>query len=352
MCGVVSLVYEHDTEALGYEASELLKRLEYRGYDSTGASFIAAGKTITLVKKVGAPSRVTRELDIPQYGGQRFIGQVRWATYGAVTDINSQPHHVLCKKELVGAHNGNISNTDALKKHLIEQGHAPKSDNDGEMLVHLVEEHYGRLLKNDKGEGRAASVAFEKAGTKTRLSARHLLMIAAIRQAEAEAVGSYAACIADPDVDGVFAMKSGSSLYAGIGTDANGSFVVVSSDLSSVLSKTKMLIPLLEGQGLWYNHDRYIVFSMTGELAFSEPSPKRSRLSVQDTGLREPYKFYMHQEIESAPGNVEEIARYYLPDQKLDFLAAAAAGKKTAALLERAEGLAQAADRSDRKSVV
>jgi len=243
---------------------------------------------------VGAPSRFTKELNIPQHCGKRFIGQVRWATYGAVTDTNSKPHHVLCKKELVGAHNSNIPNTDALKKHLVEQGNAPKSDNDGKMLVHLVEEHYALLLENDQGTARAASVAFEKAGTKTRLSARHLLMIAAIRQAKEEAAGSYAACVADPDINEVFAMKSGSSLYAGIGTDANGSFVVVSSDLSSVLSKTKMLIPLLEGKGLWYNHDRYVVFSLTGYIAFSEPAPKRSSLSVQDTGLLEPYKFYMH----------------------------------------------------------
>ena len=142
MCGIVSLIYKDEATGMGQEATELLKRLEYRGYDSTGASFIDKDRTIVLVKKTGAPSTVTRELDIPSFRGQRFIGQVRWATYGSVTDTNSQPHLVRCKVTMVGAHNGNISNTDSLKASLSARGHKVLSDNDGEMIVHLVEEHY------------------------------------------------------------------------------------------------------------------------------------------------------------------------------------------------------------------
>ncbi|TFG81747.1 MAG: glutamine--fructose-6-phosphate transaminase (isomerizing), partial [Spirochaetales bacterium] len=89
MCGIVSIVYKDETKNIGYEAAELLKRLEYRGYDSTGASFIDKDRNIVVIKRVGAPSVVCRELDIPSYRGQRFIGQVRWATYGAVTNTNS-----------------------------------------------------------------------------------------------------------------------------------------------------------------------------------------------------------------------------------------------------------------------
>ena len=146
MCGIVSLVYKDENETLGAEAAALLRRLEYRGYDSTGASFIGADRSISLAKKVGAPSKICRELGIDRMRGQRFIGQVRWATYGAVTDVNSQPHKVRCKVEMVGAHNGNISNTDALKPWLTARGHAVVSDNDGEIVVHLVEEHYAAGL--------------------------------------------------------------------------------------------------------------------------------------------------------------------------------------------------------------
>ncbi|HNT29211.1 MAG TPA: class II glutamine amidotransferase, partial [bacterium] len=159
MCGVVSILYGEQTEFLGREASDLLKKLEYRGYDSTGGAFISDDGAVILRKKVGAPSRVIEKLEIDRLPGKRFIGQVRWATYGSVTDQNAQPHEVSCRAHLVGAHNGNISNTDALKEFLTHHGHTVLSDNDGEMLVHLVEHHY------------AIRTAGERLGEKERIAA-------------------------------------------------------------------------------------------------------------------------------------------------------------------------------------
>ncbi|GAB1456031.1 hypothetical protein MASR2M48_13380 [Spirochaetota bacterium] len=315
MCGIVSLVYKDETKNMGREASDLLKRLEYRGYDSTGASFIDKDRNILLVKKVGAPSKVTRELKIPSYKGQRFIGQVRWATYGAVSDVNSQPHHVQCKVEMVGAHNGNISNTDSLKTSLASRGHKVVSDNDGEIIVHLVEDHYAANTLAPKKALGEMQRAYEASGISTPIDERVLLIIDAIRKAEAEADGSYAAAVADPQVPGVFAIKSGSSLYAGMGSDDDGGFIVVSSDLTSVIAKTPMLIPLSEGEGLWYTHDRYLVFTLHGEVRFSEPRLKRSKLNVRDTSLNPRYKYYMEQEIFSAPENIDTITRYYFKDE-------------------------------------
>jgi glucosamine 6-phosphate synthetase-like amidotransferase/phosphosugar isomerase protein len=315
---------------MGQEATELLKRLEYRGYDSTGASFIDKDRTIVLVKKTGAPSTVTRELDIPSFRGQRFIGQVRWATYGAVTDTNSQPHLVRCKVTMVGAHNGNISNTDNLKASLSARGHKVLSDNDGEMIVHLVEEHYAANLASPKAPLAAMRQAWNESGLAGQVSGQTpapssaaipdpipdevLLIMDAIRKAEAETEGSYAAAVADPQVPGVFAIKSGSSLYAGLGKDAQGDFVVVSSDLTSVLSKTSMLIPLHEGEGLWYTENRYVLFKLQGKPEFSIPALKRSRLNVRDTALDPRYRYYMEQEIHSAPDTIDEIIRCYFDD--------------------------------------
>ncbi|MFH2115769.1 MAG: SIS domain-containing protein [Spirochaetota bacterium] len=323
MCGIVSLIYKDEATGMGQEATELLKRLEYRGYDSTGASFIDKDRTIVLVKKTGAPSKVTQELDLPSFRGQRFIGQVRWATYGSVTDTNSQPHLVRCKVELVGAHNGNISNTDSLKASLGERGHKVLSDNDGEIIVHLVEEHYAAnlaapatplatLRKAWTDSGLADQVPDPASGKiPEQVPDKVLLIIDGIRKAEAETEGSYAAAVADPQVPGVFAMKSGSSLYAGMGMDAQGDFVVVSSDLTSVLSKTSMLIPLHEGEGIWYTENRYVIFRLQGEPAFSVPALKRSKLNVRDTALDPRYGYYMQQEIFSAPDTIDEIIRYY-----------------------------------------
>ncbi len=322
MCGIVSLIYEKENPDMGEEAEALLRRLEYRGYDSTGASFIDDKRKIVLLKRTGAPSKVCPALGIADRPGQRFIGQVRWATYGAVTDINSQPHHVQCKLELVGAHNGNISNTDCLKAWLSSRGHAVLSDNDGEIIVHLVEEHYAANQTLSSADLAGMRQAYAASGLRDGAPDGVLRMIDAIRKAEALAEGSYAAAVADPKLPGVFAIKSGSSLYAGMGADARGEFVVVSSDLTSVLSKTRALIPLAEGEGLWFTQNSYLVFNLRGAPAFSRPKLKRSKLSVKDTQLNPRYRHYMEQEILASPANMDQILRYYFRDPGSEALSA------------------------------
>lgn len=346
MCGIVALCYPTESPRMGHEAAELLKRLEYRGYDSTGAAFIREDRSIHLLKQVGAPSRVVVDLGIIHERGQRFIGQVRWATYGAVTDANCQPHHVRCKVEMVGAHNGNVSNTDTLKPRLVAQGHAVVSDNDGEMITHVAEDAYAAHRANPGvvvAEGRRALAA---AGVDLEVHDGALLLIEAARKADAAAEGSYAAAFCDPTVPGIVAVKSGSSLYAGIGQDAHGPFVVVSSDLTSVLSKTRMLIPLAEGEGLWFTERDYLVFPLAGPLAFSTPRPKRSKLNVRDTGLREPFRYFMDQEIASSAENLEAVLRAYFRDPQTEGLFAAFEDRKDLCktLVDKVLGLYDAAD--------
>ncbi|HAN77160.1 MAG TPA: hypothetical protein DCQ31_04995, partial [Bacteroidales bacterium] len=300
MCGVVSIIYEKDNKQIGNEAVSLLKKLEYRGYDSTGASFFKENGEILLMKKVGSPTKVTQELEIGKHIGQKFIGQVRWATYGAVTNENAQPHEVNCKIHIAGAHNGNISNTDSLKLFLRENGHKVLSDNDGEMLVHMVEHFYAiefHKLKNPSVEEKKKA------------------FIRAIRTAQSKVIGSYASCIAAPDIPGVFAMKSGSSLYAGKGHDANGDFIVVSSDLTSVLGKTRFLIPLSEGDGLYFTHNEYKIFSLKEEKEWV-PSLTRSRLNIADIALQPRYSYFMEQEIASSPSNLDTLLKYYIEEEQ------------------------------------
>ena len=302
MCGVVSIIYGKHNENLGNEGVFLLKKLEYRGYDSTGGSFISEDGSIILQKKVGAPSRVTVDLEMDKAEGVRFIGQVRWATYGSVTDENAQPHEVNCFTHLVGGHNGNISNTDSLKEFLTENGHTILSNNDGEMLVHLVEHFYARFLSELK---------YKSPNEQTKIK----LFMQAIRKAEEIAEGSYAACITAPDITGVFAIKSGSSLYAGKGEDAGGDFIVVSSDLTSVLSKTRFLIPLSEGQGIYFTSTDYTVFSLTEDTEYIQPLT-RSRLNISDISLSPKYNFFMEQEIFTAAHNMDALSRYYFYHEK------------------------------------
>lgn len=323
MCGIVALCYASESPRMGQEAAELLKRLEYRGYDSTGAAFVRDDRTIHLLKRVGAPSRVVVDLGILHERGQRFIGQVRWATYGAVTDANSQPHHVLCKVPLVGAHNGNVSNTDTLKPRLDALGHRVVSDNDGEMITHVMEEAYANLASEPEAWMQEPRRTLHAAGLEGEVTDGVLKLIEAARRANAQAEGSYAAAFCDPQVPGIVAVKRGSSLYAGIGRDEHGTFVVVSSDLTSVLSKTRMLIPLAEGEGIWFTDQHYLVFPLEGALSFQRPLAKRSKLNVRDTGLREPFRFFMEQEIASSPENLDAILRAYFRDPRTEGLFAA-----------------------------
>ncbi|MBU4267329.1 MAG: SIS domain-containing protein [Acidobacteria bacterium] len=295
MCGVVGIVYAKNNPRLGRVGSFLLKKLEYRGYDSTGGAFFKNNETVTLKKKVGSPSKVIHELDLEKLSGYKFIGQVRWATYGAVTDENAQPHEVNCRTRLLGAHNGNISNTDSLKEFLSEARHRIISDNDGEMLVHLVEHFYQEQLVLRKNPDRQTRVTD---------------LLQAILRANQKAVGSYAACFAAAECDGIFAVKAGSSLYAGKGTDEDGDFIVVSSDLTSVLAKTRFLIPLVEGQGIYFSADEYFVFSLQDGQR-SVPGLKRSKLNITDITLQPKYHFFMEQEIASTMVNLDMMLKYY-----------------------------------------
>ena len=303
MCGVVGIVYGRDSERLGAVGSFLLRKLEYRGYDSTGGAFFRRDGGLTLRKKVGSPTRVVHELDLEKLGGCRFIGQVRWATYGAVTDENAQPHRVECRERLVGAHNGNLSNTDSLKEFLAESRHRVVSDNDGEMLVHLVEHytHEQRALRGRRGAGGEAGRVED--------------LLQGVLSANRKALGSYAACVTAPDIEGIFAVKAGSSLYAGKGSDEDGDFIVVSSDLTSVLAKTRFLIPLVEGQGIYFTARDYFVFSLQ-DGSRSVPGLKRSKLNIADIALQPRFHFFMEQEIDSTAANLDTLCRYYFAAER------------------------------------
>ena len=127
-------------------------------------------------------------------------------------------------------------------------------------------------------------------------------------------MGSYAACVSVPDIEGIFAVKAGSSLYAGKGSDEDGDFILVSSDLTSVLAKTRFLIPLLEGQGIYFGADDYFVFSLE-DGSRSRPGLKRSKLNIADIALQPKYHFFMEQEIDSTVANLDMMLKYYFSQE-------------------------------------
>ncbi len=302
-CGVLGMICAKRTPTLGEIASRLLEKLEYRGYDSTGMCIQDEDGSITLKKSVGAPSRVVRDMEFETYGGRLFCGQVRWATFGVVDDVNAQPHLVQCKERIYGAHNGNITNCDALKDELRLEGHVVLSDNDGEMLVHVVEHFF--FLNLEAGP----------AGKRMDRDFRRDCMIRAIRSGGKKIRGSYAAVVADPVTEELFALKCGSSLYIGKGTDPNGgAYLLASSDLSAVLSRTRVLVPLSEGEFIHFTAEDWTVYSMTdASLKDGRRAPKRSKLRNRDTVLHQPYQFFMEQEIASQAEAARELINIFYP---------------------------------------
>jgi glucosamine--fructose-6-phosphate aminotransferase (isomerizing) len=311
MCGVIGLVCERSRDDMGIVAAELLKTLEYRGYDSTGAAIQGDEVDVILKKGVGAPSVMVHELGITRMSGRAFCGQVRWATFGAVTEENSQPHVVRCKSFLYGAHNGNVTNCDDLKAWLTSEGHAVLSDNDGEMVVHTVEHFFARELAVSK-----------PADADARRACMRAALIAAAKKLE----GSFAAVIVDPVTRVMWAVKQGSSLYFGIGADdTGGRFAIASSDLSSVLKMTRVVVPITEGELVEYDpfgHRIYCICDRTIKTA-SGPvrmsagqavarEPVRSRLRAKDTALVPPFETFMDQEISAQEQTARDVVTLFL----------------------------------------
>ncbi len=213
MCGIFGIVTAEE-QVLGPLLVEAAERLTYRGYDSVGVAVLHNGQ-IDLRKDVGRVNEVAEKYNFYEMRGQRGITQLRWATFGAPSQVNAQPH-LDSDGDMVGAHNGNVVNNVELRQQFIAEGMTVRSENDGETCVHAVERYV------DKGYD----------------------FIDAIRLAYGDLEGDYAFVIGKADDDKLYAFKKGSGLVVGLGEG----FTVVSSDLPSILPLTRRVIRLEDGQ--------------------------------------------------------------------------------------------------------
>jgi glucosamine--fructose-6-phosphate aminotransferase (isomerizing) len=227
MCGVFGYVTNRD-EALGPILVEAAQRLTYRGYDSVGAATFRDG-AIDLRKDVGKVDAVAERHSLREMRGNRGITQLRWATFGAPSQVNAQPH-LDSGGAMCGAHNGNVVNNAELMAEFAAEGMTVRSQNDGESCVHAVERYLRR------GEA----------------------PIDAIRHAYDDLQGDYAFVIGQADDDRLHAFKKGSGLVVGIGED----FTCVSSDLPSILPLTRRVVRLRDGEIVTLWADRVEVRSV------------------------------------------------------------------------------------------
>jgi len=213
MCGIFGYVTDKEVE-LGPILIAAAERLTYRGYDSVGAATLNNG-VIDLRKDVGKVDSVAAKYNIAEMRGQRGITQLRWATFGEPSQINSQPH-LDSDGDMVGAHNGNVVNNIELREQFIAEGMTVRSQNDGETCVHAVERYINRGYE----------------------------FIDAIRLAYGDLEGDYAFVIGRANDDKLYAFKKGSGMVVGIGEG----FTCVSSDLPSLLPLTREVIRPQDGE--------------------------------------------------------------------------------------------------------
>ena len=213
MCGIFGYVTNKEIN-LGPILIEAAERLTYRGYDSVGAATLSNG-VIDLRKDVGKVEEVSLKYNFAEMSGSRGITQLRWATFGEPSQINSQPH-IDSDGDLVGAHNGNVVNNIELRQQFIDEGLTVRSQNDGETCVHAVERYLNRGYE----------------------------FIDAIRLAYGDLQGDYAFVIGRVNEDRLYAFKKGSGMVIGLGEG----FTCVSSDLPSILPLTRTIVRPLDGE--------------------------------------------------------------------------------------------------------
>ena len=211
MCGIAGYIGYREAYPIVING---LKRLEYRGYDSSGV-MLYDGEEIQLSKTKGKVSdlEVITNKEEERKKGRIGIGHTRWATHGVPNDINSHPH-VSQSGDLVIVHNGIIENYDSLKKELISRGYVFQSDTDTEVLINLIEE----VKKTEKCKlGKAVQLALTSV------------------------IGAYAIAVFDKTKPNELVVaRLGSPIAIGIGEENKEFFVA--SDASPFIEYTKEAI--------------------------------------------------------------------------------------------------------------
>ena len=283
MCGIFGIITDRE-KTLGSTLIEAGKRLAYRGYDSVGCATVAADGAIDLRKGVGRIEEVSRELDFAAMRGYRGITQLRWATFGAPSYENAQPH-LSSDGEMVGAHNGNVVNNVQLRELFIREGLTVRGTNDGETCIHAVERHFDR----NGGD-----------------------MLSAICAAYHDLEGDYAFVITHRDEHRLYAIKKGSGLVAGIGEG----LTCVSSDLPSILPITRQIVRINDGEIVALSPDAVELYDV------EEGTPIEREVEWYDGPIevaeKGGYSHFMLKEIHEQPMVVGELLHLLSSTPHLD----------------------------------
>jgi len=191
MCGIVGHLGLSDSLEIVLEG---LKRLEYRGYDSAGVSFLDSSNTLESHKKCGKLDVLKGHLNTIDINTRICIGHTRWATHGIVSEANSHPHS---NKKWALIHNGIIENAESIKNDLIKKKYTFSSETDTEVFLKLLEDE---------------SLVVERLSD-------------AIFNAFNKITGNSAFVLLNKDEQKIYAIKKGAPLVCGINTKTSEKMV-------------------------------------------------------------------------------------------------------------------------------
>jgi glucosamine--fructose-6-phosphate aminotransferase (isomerizing) len=201
MCGIIGYIGKEPAVPILIEG---LKKLEYRGYDSSGVAVMQNNK-IEIRRAVGKLQNLEALLRSESLNSRIGIGHVRWATHGRPSEENAHPHRA---GNIVVVHNGIIENYITLKKELAAKGRMFLSETDTEVIAHLID-------------------SFARDGVS---------LETAVREAARHLEGAYAIAVIDErDPEIVVGARKGSPLVVGLG---QGEFFLAS-DIPAILHRTR-----------------------------------------------------------------------------------------------------------------
>jgi glucosamine--fructose-6-phosphate aminotransferase (isomerizing) len=272
MCGIVGAASARNIVPLLIDG---IRRLEYRGYDSTGLAVIDTTAEQPVLARLVSTARVA-DLAL-QAESLRLVGTVgishtRWATHGAPTPVNAHPH--TSGGEIAVVHNGIIENYEALRAKLQMQGYLFATETDTEVIAHLVHSHWHAAGGGD--------------------------LRRAVEAAIAEFHGAYAiAVISTREPGRLVGARQGSPLVVGYGEDDH----FLASDAAALLSVTRRVAYLEEGDVADLRRESCVITDAHGERV------ERGIVNVEASGASVelgPYRHFMQKEIFEQPRAVSD----------------------------------------------
>lgn len=281
MCGIVGGIAERNLTPILLEG---LRRLEYRGYDSSGIALVNSQQTLQRVRSIGKIQSLQDKIEQQEnsFSGTLGIAHTRWATHGVPAEYNAHPH--ICNHKIAVVHNGIIENYQDLKERQLEQGFRFTSDTDTEVIAHAVydalENHSGSLLEQ-------------------------------FRHALSQLEGAYALGVIVKDYpETLLAARQGSPLVIGVGF---GEYFIAS-DVSALLPVTQEFIYLEEGDLALIRRDSLQIYDLQGNLV--ERKKVHSSLSAHAVELGE-HRHFMHKEIFEQPQAVQDTLQGRIHNEKI-----------------------------------